>query len=264
MTNKELRRALLQKLRISPQALSQQCKKLKKQTPMTTEEAVYVIAQRNGIILDKYLDEELVSRVRLLLQQITPTKQAPIRGTRGKTKEASPEQRVIKIGKEFKFTDPILTTKKIIEARDMAAVYPLIYVLENSIREFIDKIMSAQYGDNWWDSQAPKALRDTVSERMTDDKKHSWHQRRGDRPIDYLDLKDLPRLVAKIENLVVLDIIPSFEWFRQLVDEVYKSRCVVCHMNPLDKNNILAVQVRFNQWQKQITAKKQLIIGESP
>ena len=263
MTNKELKKALLQKLRISPQALSQQCKNLKTQFAMTTEDAVYVIAQRNGIILSNYLDKETVDSVRVLLQQITPTSQISIKGEKGKIKEASPQKRVLKIGKEFKFTDPILPQKKILEAQDMAVVYPFIYILENSIRETIDQIMTSLHGDNWWDSQAPKKLRDTVNERRAGEEKNSWHQRRGARPIDYLDLKQLPRLMRQIEKEVVPDIIPSWNWFSQLVDEVYKSRCVVCHMNPLDENNIQAVKVRFTHWQKQIAEKKQLILRQS-
>jgi hypothetical protein len=260
MTDKKLKNALLQRLDITPQALSQRCQRLKTRFPMTTEDAVYVIAQRSGIILDKYLDKETVSHVRVLLQQVTPASQEPIKRPIRKGVEASREQRVIKIGKDFKFTDPILSRRKILEARDMAGVYPFIYVLENSIRELIDTIMISRYGKNWWDSQAPSPLRKDVSDRMNSDKKHSWHQRRGARPIDYLDLKSLPRLVAKIDKSVVPHIIPSLEWFRQFVDEVYKSRCVVCHMNPLDANNIKALEVRFNQWQRLVTEKKDLII----
>jgi len=259
MTNKELRKALLQKLHISSQALYQQAKKLKTKLPMTTEDAIYVIAQREGIYLDKYLDKETVDRIRVLYQQLVPIAEAPVKKTRGKIKYTVAKQRVIKIGKHAEFSDPILPQKKITEAKEMADVYPLIYILENSVRELIDRVMTAQFGNNWWNSQAPKHLRKDVSDRMADDKKNSWHQRRGARPIDYLDLKDLPRLMRKIEKIVVPDIIPSMEWFSQLVDEVYKSRCVVCHMNPLDKNNIQAVQVRFNHWQKQIDAKKSLI-----
>lgn len=226
---------------------------------MTTEEAVYVIAQRNNIILDKYLDKEMVERVRVLYQQLIPTTQVSVKKIREKVKEAPAKPRVIKIGKGIEFDDPFLSQKKITEAREMADVYPLIYVLENSIRELIDRIMTAQYGKNWWDSQAPESLRKEVDIRMTTDKKDSWHQRRGDRPIDYIDFKDLPRLMAKIESSVVPNIIPDLEWFRQFVKEVYKSRCVVCHMNPLDINNIQGVQVKFNQWQKQIVAKQHLI-----
>jgi len=61
----------------------------------------------------------------------------------------------------------------------------------------------------------------------------------------------------------VPNINPCLDWFTQLIGEVYNSRCVVCHMNPLDKDNIQAVKLRFTQWEKQIDAKKNLISSES-
>lgn len=263
MTNKKLREALLNKLDISSQALWQQCQKLKAQVPMTTEDATYIIAQRSGIILDKYLGKEAIERVRALYQQLIPVAHAPVKEMRGKVKDSIVKPRVIKIGKDIKFDDPILPQKKINEAIEMADIYPLIYVLENSAREFIDKIMTAQYGKNWWDLQVPEPLKKNVKKRMRDDEKNLWHQRRGARPIDYLDLKDLPDLMEIIEDSVAPNIIPSAKWFRQLIEVVYKSRCVVCHMNPLDKNNIKAVEVQFNYWEKQISEKKDLIFGQS-
>lgn len=263
MTNKQLRKALLEKLGVTPQALSQRVQKLKKRYPMTTEDATYLIAQQEGIRLDKYLGKEAIDRVRGLLQQIPSRIEATAaqtKATRRLKERGGKEQRVIVIGKEFEVADPILPQKKILEAREMAATYPFLYIFENSIRETIDRIMTSQHGDGWWDSEAPKELRDAVRKRMADETRNSWHQRRGARPIDYLDLNRLPALVGKIEKEVVPDIIPSLEWFRQFVDEVYKSRCVVCHMNPLDKNNVQAVKVRFSQWQRQINAKKNLIL----
>lgn len=265
MTNRQLRKVLLEKLRITPQALSQRIRKLKTQYPITTEEATYVIAQQEHIVLDKYLDKDTVNHVRVLLQHVSPLVQPPrsiSKTTRYRKEELRREQRVILIGKEFKVTDPILPQKKILEAKEMAAIYPFLYILENSIREVIDRIMISRYGESWWDSEAPKKLRDSVNKRMADEEKNSWHQRRGDRPIDYLDLNQLPALVGEIEREVVPGIIPSLEWFRQFIGEIYKSRCVVCHMNPLDKNNIQAVNVRFRHWQKQINARKNLILDE--
>lgn len=266
MTNRQLRKALLEKLGFTPQALSQRVQKLKTQYAMTTEDATYVIAQREGIILDKYLDKDTVDRVRSLLQHISAPIQAlpPVtRATRRGKEEPGVVQRVIVIGKEFKITDPILQQKKILEAKEMASIYPLLYILENSIREVIDRVMTSRHGDNWWDSEAPKSLRDTVSKRMADERRNAWHQRRGVRPIDYLDLYQLPALMRKIQKEVEPDIIPSLEWFTQLVEEVYKSRCVVCHMNPLDRDNIQLVKLRFAQWQKLISDKKNLIPNES-
>lgn len=262
MTNRQLRETLLKKLGIGQGALYERAKKLTAQYPMTTEDAIYVIAQQEGIRLAKYLDKETIDHVRSLFQHISyPTKALPYvsKATQRGKGTIKDQQRVIVIGTEFRLTDPILQPKRISEAKEMGAIYPLLYVLENSIREVVDRFMTSTYGDKWWDSKAPKGLRDTVSNRMSDEQKNSWHQRRGARPIDYLDLNQLPALMRKIEKEVVPNIIPSLEWFTQLVDEVYKSRCVVCHMNPLDTVNTQSIKIKFTQWQKQISAKKSLI-----
>lgn len=42
------------------------------------------------------------------------------------------------------------------------------------------------------------------------------------------------------------------------VDEVYQSRCVVAHMNPLNQTNVDNVGIKFNQWETLVKAK----IGE--
>ena len=260
MAYKELREALLNKLGITPQALSQRAQKIKALVPMTTEQAVCIEAQRNGIKLDKYLDEAIIHQIRGLLQQVTPPSQVTTKRIERIPVKQEPRQYVIRIGKQHKFIDPLLPHSKLNEADEMSSIFPYLYLLENSIREFIHRIMTFQCGPNWWDSQAPPELQKEVAKRMSDDKRDSWHQRRGTRPIDYLDLKDLPRLMNKLEKVVVPEIISDLDWFRQLVKQVYKSRCVVCHMNPLDKDNIDAVLVWFNQWQKQINAKKDLIL----
>lgn len=258
MSYQELRKALLNKLNITRQALYERCKSLKKQVPMTTEDAVCVIAQRAGIILDKYVDVDTISRIRALITQLSPATPPPSDRTL-KKRDQSAKQYVISIGKDFRLTDPILSSKVLLEASEMSTVYSHIYVLENSVREFIDRVMTDNYGKDWWDSQAPSELRKDVKKRMSEDQRDSWHQKRGARPIDYLDLKDLPRLVSKIQHIVVPAIIPSYDWFKLLIEELYKSRCVVCHMNPLDKNNVKAVEVRFTHWEKQISKKKSQI-----
>ena len=262
MTNRQLRKALLKKLNITPQALSYRVQQLKKSHPMTTEDATYIIAQQERIILDKYLDVDTVNRIRDIFQQISFPIQAKSTKRKDVKEKKSPTENTITIGKEFRATDPILPRRKLLEAKEMAAVYPLLYVLENSIREVIDLKMISLFGQNWWE-QAPSKLKRHVRGRMADEQKNSWHQRRGDRPIDYLDLEELPSLMRKIEREVVPEIIPTFEWFNQLVEEVYKSRCVLCHMNPLDSSNIQAVKLRLHQWQNQVNAKRNVILSDT-
>lgn len=254
MVNKNLRKVLLKKLKCSPQALSQRVKRLKKDHPMISDDATYVIAHQQGIQLDKYLLPDQVDHIRSILSQV----QRPIHlkeHPKSKITKYSRTSKALIISGDFKEKDHVLSENKLHEAKEMAKIYPLLYVLENSIREVIESFMQTKYGDNWWHTKAPRGLQDKVTQRMKDDIKNSWHQRRGSRPIDYLDLNNLPSLMRHIASDVIPDIIPSNEWFDQFIDEVYRSRCVICHMNPLDKDNISAVMVRFRQWQKQVKGK---------
>lgn len=258
MTNRELRLALLKKLDVTPQALSQRAQRLKKQYPMSTEQATYVIAHREGIPLDHYLPTDVLGDIRQLVLQTS--------GNQGTSKAAEPvrksrvaDGRTVVISKEFKGTDPILPEKVMLEAKQMAAIYPLLYVLENSVRELIRRAMTAQFGSDWWDIQASARLKKTVADRMKDEERNSWHQRRGAHPIDYLDLDQLTSLVRNGVSTFVPRILPSVEWFDGLISEVYQSRCVLCHMNPLSDDNIQRVKLRFRDWQRQIREKMTLI-----
>jgi hypothetical protein len=223
---------------------------------MTREEAAYVIAHREGIDLSKYLDQQSIQNIRQLMPQ--NAKGISVPSKTGASKHLI-KNITINISGEFKGTDPLLDEKVLNEAKAMAAVYPLLYVLENSIRQFICLTMKKYHGDNWWENTVPKELKEIVKGRMDDEHINSWHQKRGAKPIDYLDLNDLPRFFSKIIDNISPKIIPDFEWIKQLIKEVYKSRCVLCHMNPLDKDSINSVKLRFNQWQKQMQAKINLI-----
>jgi hypothetical protein len=262
MTNKELRQALLNKLGITHQALSLRVKKVQAKIPLSTEEAVYLIAHNEGIIISKYLDKEEVGRIRSIHNQhknMGPNEVAanPLKSN---TKIKQKETRVFLISSEFRETDPVLSGKTLNEAKEMASIFPLLYVLENSIREVTKKLMEKYFGEKWWDSQASRQLKDKIKDRMDDEKRNSWHQKRGASEIYYLDLNELPSLWAKLAPKSCPSILPSLEWINGLITEVYKSRCVICHMNPLDKDSIASVKLRYKQWQKQIAAKKSEII----
>jgi hypothetical protein len=251
MTNQKLRQDLLKKLNVTKQALSQRVQKLKKETPMTTEEATYVIAHWEGLKLDKYLDNETINKIRQIMphktNSITPEKKRRIRQQNTEI--------IISISGTFKGTDPLLENTIINQANEMAKVYPFLYILENSIRQFICLIMEKECGPNWWDTDVSKNLKCKVEKRMSDENTNSWHQRRGSRFIDYLDLNELPNIMDRIVNKITPKLLPSPGWLRTLIDEIYVSRCVLCHMNPLEKDSIRSVKLRFTHWQKQIKAK---------
>jgi hypothetical protein len=259
MTNRELKRALLKKLGVSKQAISQRVRRLIEDRPMTTEDATYLIAHESGIPLDRYLDSAEMDRVRTLMPTGAAQPGKLHKEMASRAKRSAPANRTIVIGKEFKGSDPILPTDVLSDAREMAAVYPLLYVLENSIREAINRIMQKHHGDLWWDSYSPQGLKDTVNKRMAEENINSWHQRRGAHPINYLDLNQLPAIVRKNERDFVPDMFRDADWFKHYIDDLYLSRCVLAHMNPLDKDNIEDVRLSFNKWQKLINSKRALL-----
>jgi hypothetical protein len=68
-----LRSALLAKLGLTQQGLSKRVQLKKAMSPMSTEDAAYLIAHEAGIKIDKYLTDEQVDRVRGLRSQLKTT-----------------------------------------------------------------------------------------------------------------------------------------------------------------------------------------------
>lgn len=260
-TNQQLKQALLTKLDITASGLSRRIKKEQETLSVSTELATYLIAQENGIAIGKYLSDEEMAEVRTLQVQKagvnnsisapTPKRQAAPKKNKTTTRRAitAPSGSSIK--------DPILPEKKLKEAAAMIKVYPTLYGLENSIRELIKRLMFDKFGEDWWDTQLTtsklKSVRDTANGRMTQEKtKHSWHQRRGSHPIDYVQFEDLETILRAKKSLFHPDIIPNWDWLLHLFRELIPSRNVVCHMNPLDSDNTRDVESWYKKWVKVI------------
>jgi hypothetical protein len=248
------------KLGVKQRRVYQLAKELAERASVTTAEAIWVLAAQNRINLTKYLPPEVVDRVRnLLLQMPAPQRPASTSSRGARRKAAAPGKSSPKefvVAREFKGSDPILPVQILTQAREMAAIYPLLYVLENSMREFVRLVIDAKLGATWWTIAAPTKIRAKILSRIADDHRNAWHQRRGSHPVDYLDLNELPLVVHNNELLFVPDLLPSSRWFEQFVEEVYKSRCVVCHMNPLESDNVLDVRLKLRKWQKHVDDKK--------
>jgi hypothetical protein len=141
------------------------------------------------------------------------------------------------------------------EATRMAAVYPILYAFENSVREFIDGHLTNAYGDKWSDD--PRIVNTTIKSRVERNRnaqtRHRYHSRRTARFIYYTDLGDLP-LIAHSENgwKVFKPLLPSDKWLPGIVEKIEASRNVVAHMNPLAKRDVDRIRLNFEDWMEQI------------
>ncbi len=221
---------------------------------MSTEEGTYLIAHMQGIRIDKYLDDGEVKAIRELARNFNTEVTPPSIPKKNTSKKGS--TRTIKFPKEFNTSDPLLDDAKLNEAKEMAAIYPILYVLENSIRELIQRVMKANYGADWWNVRTKngksKSIGEKVKKRMGTEQKNQWHQRRGAHPINYTDLGELKTLLSSNESKFFPHILSKKEWFLNLMDELEPSRNVLCHMNPLDQTNVKDIKVKFERWEKLI------------
>ena len=141
----------------------------------------------------------------------------------------------------------------------MAEVFPFLYVMENSIRVFLTKALLKYCGNDWWNTHA-KSLHNLIAERKKSEAKNAWHQKRSVQNIDYLDMKDLIVLANKVDTRLVTDgILPKRDWLKNIIEEVYESRCVLCHMNPLEDDSIRLIEVQYTKWTNQISAIAHLL-----
>jgi hypothetical protein len=93
----------------------------------------------------------------------------------------------------FKMPRASLTQKHVTEAEQMAKVYPVLYVLENSVRGFIDGHLTKAYGANWFDDPriVPKDVRANVDRVRSAEAVNRAHTSRNVRPIYYTMLGEL-------------------------------------------------------------------------
>lgn len=136
----------------------------------------------------------------------------------------------------------------------MAGIYPFLYVLENSMRELIKRVMTAKFGEDWWNGQLTtgklKNVHQKAADRMKSESGRRWHQARGSHPIDYVDLSNLLDIILGNEAEFIPEVLGEDRaWFVQFMKELEPSRNVVCHMNPLNKHNIDDVKLKLRKWE---------------
>jgi hypothetical protein len=255
-TNRELRAALLKRLGVTPQRLSQRVAQVKRlYGPMSTQDGTYVLAHQQGLDLTRYLDQATVDRVRHLI----PASGTPLSATQ--PRQARPKAvstRPIRIAPSLELVNAMLPTNVAADASRMATVYPKLYIFENSIRNVIVRVLRAKHGSNWWASRAPTGVQKTVADRKAHEAKTPWHGKRGTHEIYYANFGDLRDIITK--NWVDFEqIFLKQAWITQRLEELEPPRNIVAHSNPLSKQEESRVDLYFNDWIALLNDRKALV-----
>jgi len=257
-TNPDIRAALLTKLGVSKQRLSQLVKARKSELPMDTPMAVYTLAHEHEIDISRALGTDETREVRGLVADLRNSRQ-PTENQVAAPKAASKRQTA---PKEVKVTIagvdvgkiPALKQSHANEAKRMAErVYPALYIFENSVRDLIETVLRDKYGKDWWD-QVPAPVQKRAADHKAAEGKDPWHGSRGGRPIDYVYLTDLWAIIRQ-RWPCFKHLFPSQAWVESLItSDMNVSRRPLAHMNPLGADDVNNIETAFRKWTRQLQA----------
>lgn len=219
--------------------------------PMSTEEGTYVLAHQEGLDLTKFLDRETVDRVRgMLPKDSTPT---PPQGPRARAPKTA-RMKAVRIAPTLELVDAMLPSAVATDASRMATVYPKLYILENSLRNVINRVMTSAHGTDWW-KKAPSGVIKKVADRKTKESKKPWHGKRGSHEIYYSDFGDLKDIITKNWS-DFQGIFPKQDWITTKLEELEPPRNVVAHHNPLAAQDEKRIDLYFNDWIALLNARR--------
>jgi hypothetical protein len=257
MIDQDLISSIKQKKDITIQAIYQSVRKIRKEfsNSISKEEAAFIYAARVSIDIHKFFknDPSLKNRISdLLAKNNSKTFNSEVLSKR---QNRPIIRKILKI-KDTKVDDPLLSSKIIEAAKSMSEVYPLIYIFENSIRNFVRITMDKAYPGGWWnEKRIPNGPKKKAESRKKEEGKNLWHGSRSNNMLDYIDLDELENIISHNTQILTLyfrGLPKDLDWLKIKIKEIYPSRNVLAHNNPLSKDDIERVKVICRDWQKQL------------
>ena len=235
--------------------------------PMGTDDAMYVLAQLSGLNLTKYIDDrDVVDRIRVIADRVRaamPMTETARTATRPQAQAPAgrprkPVTRTIRVGSVGAAAELLLPKSVEDDAERMSNLYPKIYLLENSIRTVISRVMTTKHGSDWWSKRVSTGVKNKVQGRREKEEKAPWHGSRGTHDIYYSDFADLKDILVK--NWVDFDhIFPNQPWITVKLEELEPARNTLAHHNPVPAKEQTRFDVYFDDWATLVAAKKDLI-----
>ncbi|MBZ9571793.1 hypothetical protein KJA15_00405 [Patescibacteria group bacterium] len=224
---------------------------------LTSKEAIFILAAENNVGYSRELKKLSLKEQSKIASAIQVSQSEKKR--RLYYKARSSVSRPIKT--QFGIiNEPLLPNSVKKDAVKMAGkAYLVLYIFENSIRNFINKVLEKEFGSDWWptkmNTKKLSEIMTRVKERMKEEKRRAWHGKRGDHPIYYSDFGDLI-LILKSHNRIFNKYLKNqrrkTEWLLSKLDETIPSRRIIAHHNPLSDRDLSRVEGNLMDWTKQL------------
>jgi len=248
--NKEVFNALLKKTGKSESRIYQIIQEKRKEYDYTisNKTAVNLLAAQMKIDVSKYLKKEEIDELRTLRKTQAAT--IPLMKAKQTNRKTTPTVS-IKFGERL-LQNFLLPKNLANEAKRMADVYPMLYLLENALRYFIMSVLKENYGEKWWEQRVSLSINRKVSKRLNKEGKNRWHSQRGSDRIFYTDFGDLHLIITKDWD-EFKEFFPNQEWIKARLDDIELSRNIIAHNNPLPSKEIQRFKLYFEDIRKQLS-----------
>ena len=121
------------------------------------------------------------------------------------------------------------------QATQMAQSYATLFIIENTLRHLIDRTLSRQYGQNYWENGA--AISSGIKKKIENNKQKEasirWLQARGNDNLNwqdlyYIDFADLAKIIHS-NQLLFQDIFPDEHWLQAIISDMAMCRHLIAH-----------------------------------
>ena len=145
----------------------------------------------------------------------------------------------------------LLDEEYVNSAKVMATVYTAIAAFENTVRNFVVKVLMEHVGEKWWEVCVSEKIRKVAENRKKEEEKIKWHTQRGESLINYTEFGDLVSIMGQNFELFEVHII-SLDWARQIIQTLERSRNVIMHSGELGRKDIERIGTNIRDWVSQV------------
>jgi hypothetical protein len=128
--------------------------------------------------------------------------------------------------------------------------------VENSLRLFIEKVLTDSLGGNYWTQvNISNSVKTSIQARKNAEQKNQWISLRGDSELFYLDFKDLSALITNNWDYFK-NYFPDKQWITVKIEELENCRNLVAHNSYIGQLEREVIRVNYNQILRQIEKVK--------
>jgi len=141
-----------------------------------------------------------------------------------------------------------------VKGQQMAEVYLYLYVVENYLRLFIEKVLTEKFGLAYFANVVvPKSILNGIVVRKEQEKKNLWIGVRGNSDLFYFDFKDLGVLIQNNWDIFKI-YFPDQAWISSKIDEMGNCRNLVAHNSVIGEHERDVIRINFRSITKQLNS----------